>query len=147
MRISLLSPSNGQPGNQPEAGRTRSAWHHRLLGEKLLDPSDDPAGWARTMNLKTKHPEMETFQENIQFGLNWGEITKRRLSHLSTVISDAKEVASDALGEEAAEKKAANIQFLEQAVKDALEMGNTMNGNRYLFQRAGRLLSRHPFHS
>ncbi len=101
-------------------------------GKKLLDPSDDPAGWAKAMNLKQGLQEMETFEKNMQFGLSWGKATLVVLDHLTTLIIDAKESASGALREEAAEERAASIQIMEQTVKDALEMANSENGNRYL---------------
>ncbi|NTW37564.1 MAG: hypothetical protein HGB17_15925 [Syntrophobacteraceae bacterium] len=102
-------------------------------GKKLLDPSDDPAGWAKAMNLKQGLQEMETFEKNMQFGLSWGKMTVVTLDHLSTLIMDARKIASGALIEETSEERAANIQILEQTVKDALEMANSENGNRYLF--------------
>lgn len=101
--------------------------------KKLLDPSDDPAGWARAMNLRQGLQEMDAFEKNIQFGLSWGKMTDVVLDHLETLISDAKDIASNALIGVTAEERTGSLQILEQAVKDALEMGNTKNGDRYLF--------------
>ncbi len=101
--------------------------------KKLLDPSDDPAGWARAMNLRQGLQEMDAFEKNIQFGLSWGKMTDVVLDHLETLVSEAKGIASDVLIGDTPEERAGGLQILERAVKDALEMGNTKNGDRYLF--------------
>lgn len=101
--------------------------------KKLLGPSDDPAGWARAMNLRQGLQEMDAFEKNIQFGLSWGKMTDVVLDHLQTLVGTAKDIASNALAGATAEERAGSLQILGQTVKDALEMGNTKNAGRYLF--------------
>jgi len=101
--------------------------------KKLLSPSDDPDAWAAAMDLKQGLRAIETFENNIQFGLSWGNMTDLYLDRLSDLIMEATDIANSAITQGTDEEHAANVTMSEQIVKDALEIANAEYDGRYLF--------------
>jgi flagellar hook-associated protein 3 FlgL len=101
--------------------------------KKLLSPSDDPDAWAAAMDLKQGLRAIETFENNIQFGLSWGEMTDLYLDRLSELIMEATDIANSAITGGTDEEHAANVTLSKQIVEDALEIANAEYNGRYLF--------------
>lgn len=102
-------------------------------GKKLLSPSDDPHAWASAMDLKQGLRSIETYEKNIQFGLSWGEMTDLQLGRLSDLIGQAKDIAVAAVNNAVPEEHSAQVEGMEQIVKDGLEVANATLDARYLF--------------
>lgn len=102
-------------------------------GKKLLSPSDNPGAWATAMDLKQSLRTIETFEDNIQFGLSWGNMTDLYLDRLSKLIMEATDIANSAITGGTDEEHAANVTLSKQIVKDALEIANAKYNGRYLF--------------
>jgi len=101
--------------------------------KKLLSPSDDPDAWAAAMDLKQGLRAIETFENNIQFGLSWGNMTDLYLDRLSELIMEATDIANSAITGGTDEEHAANVTLSKQIVEDALEIANAEYNGRYLF--------------
>jgi flagellar hook-associated protein 3 FlgL len=102
-------------------------------GKKLFDPSDNPDAWSEVMDLKQGLRELETFQNNIEFGLTWGKMTDLSLGHLSDLVDQAKQVAQATVSGSTPEEQAGHLQTLDHIVNEALGLANSRHENRYLF--------------
>ncbi|HDD35357.1 MAG TPA: flagellar hook-associated protein 3 [Candidatus Desulfofervidus auxilii] len=113
-------------------------------GKKILRPSDDPFGMAKSLTYQRKLADIEQYKRNIKRAISWQNITEMALQEMTNLLVEAKEIAisqgSDTATSETRAMLAAHIEKLKE---HALQIGNTKLGDQYVF--AGYLTSTQPF--
>ncbi len=89
-------------------------------GKALLKPSDDPSAWLQSMNFKEAQKEIEQWNKNLQFAMNWSKTTEGALSHLNDLLTRVREISIKAIKVNSLESRQAYLHELEQ-IKDEIE--------------------------
>jgi flagellar hook-associated protein 3 FlgL len=103
-------------------------------GKRVFRPSDDPAGIAKSVNIKALLRDAGQFKKNIDDGLSWLETSEAAVNDMSEIITELKEIvvqgASDNLG---ADERAALGEQVEMLIQGLLDSTNTKYGPKYVF--------------
>lgn len=102
-------------------------------GKALLRPSDDPAAWVQSMNLKSAQKEMEQWRRNIEFGTSWAKTTEGTLSHLNDLLTRSREIAIKAIKATSPEEREALKNELSQIKDEIDQLVETKYRDRELF--------------
>jgi flagellar hook-associated protein 3 FlgL len=116
-------------------------------GKKINDPSDDPAGAARILDLRQTSTVTEQYQENILAAQGQLELEDSVLHSVTSSLQRARELAVRGLnGTQTAEDRAAIALEIRQINDEVMSLANTKDGNGdYLF--AGTQSQTLPFTS
>ncbi|HOV85484.1 MAG TPA: flagellin [Syntrophobacteraceae bacterium] len=112
-------------------------------GKRLLEPSDDPAAWSQKVEMKQGLRELQTFKDNVDFGIGWNQAVEDALNRASDLLMRAKEVGMGAVKLVDAEERSAKVDELQQIFEEALGVMNEQYGELYLF--SGKQTSTAPF--
>ncbi len=103
-------------------------------GKKIIQPSDDPVGALRSMQLQTIIKENEQYVDNIDQALDWIDISEMAFDHLDQSLSRIRELAiygaNDSLEPSQRESIADEVTELGNYL---VQVANTTIGNRYVF--------------
>ncbi|SPF36274.1 putative Flagellar hook-associated protein 3 [Syntrophobacter sp. SbD1] len=112
-------------------------------GQQMSAPSDDPYSWAQAMNTQQGLREYTSIQSNISFATGWEQATSSALSQLSSLVSQAKQVAISASSASGTTESAAYVTEVNGILQQALNLGNTQYNGQYIF--AGAATGTSPF--
>lgn len=134
MRVTLASSHEGTAAN---LGRLNADLAQLSIaassGKRLAKPSDDPMGWAGSMDIKQGLKKLEAYSKNIDFAVSWGNATENALNQLSDLFVRAKEIAIGSINGTLSEKDTAYLSELDQILEEAVSVGNQKYQGRYLF--------------
>ena len=102
-------------------------------GQRITDPSDDPAAMSRLLRVEAQKQQVQQFARNQGRALNISQATFSSLSGLKTISDRAGELSvlgSGVLTGQAAQAYATEVN---QMIEQALQTGNTSFGNEHLF--------------
>ncbi len=103
-------------------------------GRKIMQPSDDPVGALRSMQLQTIIKENDQYIQNIDQANDWIDTSESALNEVNSVLLRARELAiygaSDTLDQEQRDSiKEEAIQLAEHIA----QISNTSIGGRFVF--------------
>lgn len=102
-------------------------------GKAITRPEDNPIGTGRAIYLRHDMAVIQQYQRNIDKARNWMEQRESALSHLTSVISRARELAIQAAnGTNPDDARKAIAAEIEQLLDEADSIMNTTVENRYL---------------
>ncbi len=102
--------------------------------KKHLKTSDGPSAHSELIQIKTQKSEIEQFKKNINYCMNFLEISENSLKELIEILNRTKEIAlsqsSDFSNPEIRRTVSEEVAQLE---KNLLGLSNRKMGNRYMF--------------
>jgi flagellar hook-associated protein 3 FlgL len=113
-------------------------------GKKILEPSDNPYGTSRAIDLQSQLDGLSSYASNVQEGISWENTSSSAMANMSNVLESVRELLVRApngtynagdLGHMAAE-----VEQLTEAVK---QDANTQYAGQYVF--AGTMTTTAPY--
>lgn len=102
-------------------------------GVRLSAASDDPAAWAKAMDLKQGSREYDSILGNIDFATGWNEATDSALTNVSDLIAQARDLGISSIGPDGVEEQQATAEGLDQILEELLSAANSQYGDQYIF--------------
>ncbi|WP_416196491.1 flagellar hook-associated protein FlgL [Selenomonas sp.] len=113
-------------------------------GNKLHRPSDDSVAYTKYLRYDTSEQENEQYQKNVSTGISWMKASDAALVSMTDIQTTFKEkTVAAANGDKTNEDMAAIGKELEAEIQELVSLGNTQQGDRYLF--AGQKDTTQPF--
>lgn len=112
-------------------------------GKAVHRPSDDPIKTIRSMRFNTNLAMNEQYTQNLSDAQSWMNNTDGAMSSLSSIMMRAKELVVSADGTKPPDALNAIGVEIDQLINQAINIGNTKMGDRYLF--AGQMDKVQPF--
>ena len=113
-------------------------------GSKLHRPSDDSVAYTKYLRYDTSQQENEQYQENVSTGVSWMKASDAALVSMTDIQTTFKEkTVAAANGDKTNEDMAAIGKEMEAEIQELVSLGNTQQGDRYLF--AGQKDTTQPF--
>jgi len=102
-------------------------------GVTLSSPSDDPYAWAQTMNINQGLKEYNSILSGVNFATGWGQATDSSLSQLSSLVSQAQQIAVSATSATGTNQSAALASQVSGILQQAVTLANSQYGDQYIF--------------
>jgi flagellar hook-associated protein 3 FlgL len=102
-------------------------------GKRLATPSDDPSGWAQSLNLQANLKDYDSIIKNIDFATGWNQVTDNALTNLSDLVSQARQIGIQAASANSAGTSGALVQNLDQIINQVATAAGAEFQNRYVF--------------
>lgn len=112
-------------------------------GQRLTDPSDDPAAMSRVLNLEHERRSLTQFSRNADRALQISQASYTGLQQLKKISDRATEIGTLGTGSTSADARQAYAVELDQLIEQAVQLGNTRFRNDYIF--AGTAIDTAPF--
>lgn len=113
-------------------------------GNKLHRPSDDSVAYTKYLRYDTSSAENTQYQENVDTGVSWMKASDSALVSMTNIQKTFKEkTVSAANGDKTDTDMAAIGKEMMAKIQELTSLGNTMQGDRYLF--AGQKDTTMPF--
>lgn len=113
-------------------------------GNKLHRPSDDSVGYTKYLRYDTSSQENTQYQENVSTGISWMKASDSALVSMTNIQTTFKEkTVAAANGDKTDTDMAAIGREMMAEIQELVSLGNTMQGDRYLF--AGQRDTTMPF--
>ena len=113
-------------------------------GNKLHRPSDDSVAYTKYLRYDTSEQENEQYQKNVSTGISWMKASDSALVSMTDIQTTFKEkTVAAANGDKTNEDMAAIGKEMEAEIQELVSLGNTQQGDRYLF--AGQKDTTQPF--
>ena len=113
-------------------------------GNKLHRPSDDSVAYTKYLRYDTSSAENTQYQENVDTGVSWMKASDSALVSMTNIQKTFKEkTVSAANGDKTDTDMAAIGKEMMAKIQELVSLGNTMQGDRYLF--AGQKDTTMPF--
>ena len=113
-------------------------------GKKVNKPSDDPAGGATIMSMRSILADIEQYNKDVALGDDWLSNSESVLQNMKDLVQEvniiAEQMSTDTYREENLDVAANQVADLMEAL---VKMGNTKMGDQYLF--SGSRTSVQPF--
>jgi flagellar hook-associated protein 3 FlgL len=128
------------------ANMTRLSTSNEQLstGKRIQRPSDDPVAVAKSLSLRTRLVETETFMKNVDEATSWMDSVDSSLDGVNQIMTRAKEIAvagaNGTLGQQSRDALADEVDTL---LQNAIQLGNTDHGGRFIF--GGFMTTAAPF--
>lgn len=143
MRVTNKTLVNNYLSSLNKSLERQSDLQEKLADEKDIHrPSDNPVKAIRALRFRTSLNSNEQFQQNAQDALSWMETTDGVMSDLSSIMARAKELTVSAISSNTPESFKAIGAEIDGLIKQAVQLGNTQIGDRYVF--AGQMDKTQP---
>lgn len=103
--------------------------------KRITKPSDDPAGTARVLATRTDITGYNQYGKSLDYAKSFLEFSEQSLAELGDVLVRLKELAVGQANEAGAnaDTRRATAAEVEQAYRQAIQIGNRKMGDRFLF--------------
>ncbi len=103
--------------------------------KRITKPSDDPAGTARVLSTRTDLTGYTQYEKSLNYAKSFLDFSEQSLAELSEVLVRLKELAVGQSNEAGAndDTRRATAAEVEQAYRQAIQIGNRKMGDRFLF--------------
>ena len=141
--------TNNMMSNNYLSALNKSLERQNKIQEQLSDgkaihrPSDDPIKTIRSLRFNSNLAMNEQFSQNVSDSISWMETTDAAMSDLSTIMIRIKELTVSADNTKPTDAQKAISQEIDQLINQAIQVGNTKIGDRYVF--AGQMDATQPF--
>lgn len=112
-------------------------------GKAIHRPSDDPIKTIRSLRFSTNAAMNDQFTQNVNDAASWMETTDGAMRDLSSIMIRVKELTVSADNTKPADALNAIGAEIDQLINQAVTIGNTKIGDRYVF--AGQMDNTQPF--
>lgn len=112
-------------------------------GERIAQPSDDPAAAGRVLNNQSAGRRAAQFLRNADRALELTQASYSNLNQLKTISDRAGELATLGQGAASPDARQAYAAEVNQLIEQAMQLGNAKLGNDSLF--AGTALDQTPY--
>lgn len=113
-------------------------------GNKLHRPSDDSVAYTKYLRFDTSSAENTQYQENVNTGVSWMKASDSALVSVTNIQMTFKEKTVSAANADKTDTDMAAIgKEMMAEIQELTSLGNTMQGDRYLF--AGQKDTTMPF--
>jgi flagellar hook-associated protein 3 FlgL len=112
-------------------------------GVTLSSASDDPYDWAQVMDVKQSVQEYNSILSGINFGTSWGDNTESAMSQLSSLVSEAHQIAISATSTNETDQGPTLAAQVGTILQQALSLANSQYNGEYIF--AGTSTSTAPY--
>lgn len=103
-------------------------------GRAIQQPSDDPFGSVRAIQLQQLLEEKAQFKENVQFGSSFLSAADSFLGEMNSLVSEARQLAVGEIGTTASDQTQDNAALMIDSILDEMvTLANSQFRNRYLF--------------
>ena len=146
--MSIRVSSNQMVYNYKKQLNDANSTYDKLLeqgdGNKLHRPSDDSVAYTKYLRYDTSSAENTQYQENVDTGVSWMKASDSALVSMTNIQTTFKEkTVSAANGDKTDTDMAAIGKEMMAEIQELVSLGNTMQGDRYLF--AGQKDTTMPF--
>jgi flagellar hook-associated protein 3 FlgL len=119
--------------------------NEKLASQKKINrPSDDPLGAAAAIGYRNLLSQVDQYGRNLTIGKSWMDSSESALSQSQDVVTRAKEISIQmADATQSAATRANAAQEVSQLLDQAISLGNTQIGGKYIF--AGYRTGTPPF--
>ena len=115
-------------------------------GKKVNKPSDDPAGGATILSMRTVIADLTQYNKDVALADDWLKTTESVLQQMKLAVERADVLAEQmATDTYTAENMMTAAEEVSQLFESLINMGNTRIGERYIF--AGQSTDTQPFHN
>lgn len=113
-------------------------------GNKLHRPSDDSVAYTKYLRYDTSSQENTQYQENVNTGISWMKASDSALVSMTNIQTTFKEKTVAAANDtnNTSDRAAIGKEMMAE-IQELVSLGNTMQGDRYLF--AGQKDTTMPF--
>ncbi len=112
--------------------------------KKVNRPSDDPTGIGKILDIRHVQQMNDQYQKNIESADSWLKMTESKLSDLSDLLVNAREIAvAQATATATADTRRIAVASVEQLTEQMFSIANTQYMDRYVF--AGSRSDQPPF--
>ena len=113
-------------------------------GSKLHRPSDDSVAYTKYLRYDTSSQENTQYQENVNTGISWMKASDSALVSMTNIQTTFKEKTVAAANDtnNTSDRAAIGKEMMAE-IQELVSLGNTMQGDRYLF--AGQKDTTMPF--
>lgn len=102
-------------------------------GQRIQKPADDPAGMAQALSLEADNSSAAQYAQNISTLQTGANTAYSALQQIKTISDRVGEIATMADGTSTSTQLQAYATEVNQLIQQAVQLGNTKNGNDYLF--------------
>ena len=102
-------------------------------GQRITDPSDDPAAMSRVLGLEAQKQQIQQFTRNIGRATQISQTSFTALSGLKTISDRAGELGVLGSGTASPDSYTAYAAELNQLIEQAVQDANTRTGSDYVF--------------
>ena len=114
-------------------GRQATLQNQIATGQRITDPSDDPAAIGRVLRLQGEKREIQQFARNNDRALNVSQSSFSAIEQLKEASDRAGEIAVLGVGTSGADALAAYAKEADQMIEQALQTANTKYSGEHLF--------------
>ena len=103
-------------------------------GSKLHRPSDDPVGYSKFMRYDTGISENNQYTSNVDTAISWMKTSDAALVNMTAIQTTFKEKTTAAANDtnNATDMAAIGKEMMAE-IQELVSLGNTMQGDRYVF--------------
>lgn len=112
-------------------------------GQRITNPSDDPAAVSRVINLESERRSLEQFARNADRAMEISQASFSGLQQIKKISDRATEIGTLGTGAASADALNAYAAEIEQLIEQAVQLGNTRFRNDYIF--GGTAVDTPPF--
>jgi len=102
-------------------------------GKIVHQPSDDPIRAFRSLTINDSLTMNVQYNQNAQDGINWMSQSDTALQSLDGIMQQAKSIVTQAIAPNPAVGNSALSEELDGLINEAVSLGNTQMGNKYIF--------------
>lgn len=124
-------------------GRQASLQNQVATGQRISDPSDDPAAIARVLRLQGEKSEIQQFSRNHDRAMNVSQSSFSAIKQMKEASDRAGEIAVLGVGTSGPQALQAYAKEADQMLEQALQTANTKYSGEHLF--GGTKSSTAPF--
>ena len=114
-------------------GRQSTLQNQIATGQRITNPSDDPAAIARVLRLQGEKREIQQFERNHDRALNVSQSSFAAVKQLKESSDRAGEIAVLGVGTSGTDALAAYAKEADQMIEQALQTANTKYSGEHLF--------------
>ena len=118
---------------QSLTGKQTTLQNQIATGQRITDPSDDPAAIARVLRLQGEKREIQQFARNHDRAMNVSQSSFSTILQLKGSSDRAGEIAVLGVGTSGSEALAAYAKETDQMIEQALQTANTKYSGEHLF--------------
>lgn len=134
MRIASSTVSDNIVRQIQDLGSQQSRLQGQVAsGQRVTNPSDDPAAVSRIINLETERRALVQYQSNANRALEVSQASYSGLQQIKKVSDRATEIGTLGTGAISADARTAYAAEVDQLLEQTMQLGNTRFRNDYIF--------------
>lgn len=147
MRVTSNSVVRDLVANLQQTYRRMDVLQSQLAtGKQVQRPSDDPTATRDSMSLRSILTANNRYQRNTDDGLGWVQENDSALNQLGQIVTRAKELSlAAANGPLPDQSRQAIYDEARELLNQAVQVGNTAHGTRYIFNGFNASAATPPF--